>query len=335
MKRSGLLGFTLIELLTVIAIIAILAALTFAVGPRLLTMAKMRSLNATMLELRTALAQYYADNGTYPPRYGYFDPKGLARVQEGETVPPRELYFLTPYLTRLGLHNVEDYYDRFSEGYDADRDGQISVMEFSPVGVEDQTRGYQFWQDALYDGVSSNPELARMAEQGIGKRPIIYIPVNSRQFDRIKDYWLENGYFYAENWDETNPDFPRLTFPPNSYDAFVLISVGPGGDTFGVVPGPDSPGYADIVANKTARMYHILAMRAFFLATRDLNDNNALDFHYEARTTGEARIPQYTVRVNNTEITLPLPSSPPDTLPNDLPDVEAPKGYGPFIFVYQ
>ncbi len=60
-------GFTLIELLTVIAIIAILAALTFPVFARAKDSAYRNGDLSAMNNLRTALQLYRADQGGYPP----------------------------------------------------------------------------------------------------------------------------------------------------------------------------------------------------------------------------------------------------------------------------
>jgi prepilin-type N-terminal cleavage/methylation domain-containing protein len=322
MKRSGNLGFTLIELLTVIAIIAILAAITFIAGPRLIERAKLRSLDATMLELRTQLAQYYADNGTFPPTYGYVDSEKYREWQDRDPANVPEdynLYTLKPYLAFLGLHQTEAFYDNFSEGYDADRDGQISALEYSPIGnyLTAQDR-YEFDNVTLYDGLTPDVEVGRMQREDRARRPIIYVPVNLRQFKRVREYYVETGDFLQS-----------LFFPPNTYEAFVLISVGPAASTFGLTTRVDSPAYqnimtADSVINPNVRlMYHLLGLRTFFLATRDLNNNNALDFHFDARRTGEASVGEY--EVSGTDF----------TANNNLPDPIAPIGYGPYIFVYQ
>lgn len=60
-------GFTLIELLTVIAIIAILAAITFPIIGRVKDTAYRSSDSSNMNSLRTALGLYALDQGGYPP----------------------------------------------------------------------------------------------------------------------------------------------------------------------------------------------------------------------------------------------------------------------------
>ncbi|HNR30927.1 MAG TPA: type II secretion system protein [Candidatus Hydrogenedentes bacterium] len=342
MNRRTIRGFTLLELLTVIAIIAILAGITFAVFPRIRERARVRSLQATMNELRTALAQYYATHGTYPPAYGYLDFQAVANYERTSVRPADNVLFnLKPFMTFIRLHGADDHYDNFSEGYDADRDGAISLFEFSPVGAKDQATGrYSFPDTVRYNGnnASQLSEFQRMGEED--QRPLIYIPVNKRQFDRARKYWIRKAAedpagldFYALSWDPTDPMLQGVVFPPSSYDTFVLISVGPGGTTFGIPPpAPINNDQWDqatlhVMNNYPDDMYHIIGMRAYFVATRDLDDNGKLDFHFEDRRTGEARgTDTYQIIVDGSTVTVPLG--------NLLPDRRAPNGYGPYIYKY-
>ena len=334
MKRTPARGFTLIELLTVIAVIAILASITLVAAPRLIERAKLRSLDGTMRELRTVLAEYYADHGTYPPRYGYIDFEA-DRIwrEEGGPRPPDKFYFhLTPYLTKVKRFGNTDFHDNFSEGYDADRDGVISLFEYSPVGDEDQIRP-TFANDVLYNGTNGGIELDRMLQKSRERRPIIYVPVNRRQFEKARTYWLQNGDWLARNWDPSDTRLQGIAFPPATYDTFVLISVGPGGSTFGIPPkaptvsgDPDQQSTAQIMQNFPEEMYHILGLRAYFLATRDLNNNGQPDFHFEARTRGEAKIESTQVTVGGSTVVAQGF--------NRLPDPRAPLGYGPYIYSF-
>ena len=73
-------GFTLIELLTVIAIIAVLAALLFPVFNRAREQARMTACMANMHDIQLAVGQYFQDNSdNYPPLlFGYAErPDGL------------------------------------------------------------------------------------------------------------------------------------------------------------------------------------------------------------------------------------------------------------------
>lgn len=337
-------GFTLIELLTVIAIIAILAALIFAVGPRLIEMARLRALHNTMNELRSGLAQYYATHNTYPPAYGYMDFNAAKLRATVDRPPDNILFYLKPYLAFLKLHGVEDYYDNFSEGYDTDGDNQFGLFEFSPVGVQDAaTKRYTFPDQLRYAGDENAhaAEINRMRE--LRRRPIIYIPVNKRQLEKARKYWVNRAAtqdpldFYGLSWDPTDPALQGVTFPPPTYDAFVLISVGPARSTFGIVPawvdpvrGPQNEweqATQHIMDTFPDAAYHILGLRAYYLATRDLDGNDKLDFHFEDRRQGEDKDGQpYQIVVNNSTVQVPLG--------NLMPDRRAPNGYGPYVYSY-
>jgi prepilin-type N-terminal cleavage/methylation domain-containing protein len=83
-------AFTLIELLTVIAIIAVLAAITFPVFARVKLNAYKSSDISSMNAVRAALQIYREDQGGYPPALlGYITPYQYAN---GETVVPANLY---------------------------------------------------------------------------------------------------------------------------------------------------------------------------------------------------------------------------------------------------
>ena len=57
-----------------------------------------------------------------------------------------------------------------------------------------------------------------------------------------------------------------------------MVGVGPGGTTGGVVADPPAGGtYPEVYA------YHMAALRTAFLATRDWDDDNLLDFDFQDR----------------------------------------------------
>lgn len=312
--RRKILGFTLIELLTVIAIIAILAGFTFAVLPRIRERAKLRRMDNTLLQIRNAMTAYFADHNTYPPGYGFV--MWDARDRQINQVPDEQIFFLRPYTACLKIHGDRKMMDEFSEGFDTNRDGKIGLMEFLPMGTKNiATNTYTFSTELYRGNNTAGGELPRLSEWD--RRPFVYAPVNKRQFQKARRYWIEEGYFYAERWDPTDPRLSDLTFPPPVYDAYVLISVGPGGSTAGVVPEP-------LGTEPPRDVYHILALRTFFLATRDLNDNGELDFHFESRRKGEAGV-EYTVRVGNRQI----PAN------NRLPSPNEANSWGPYIFVVE
>jgi len=101
--------------------------------------------------------------------------------------------------------------------------------------------------------------------------------------------------WYAERWRPSdvfpnnvkNP-LPQLLRTPSKFDDFILISVGPGNSTGGIVtPRPNSQFVADVRAQANYNdddFYYYLALRAYFLATRDANDNRLWDFDLRNRT---------------------------------------------------
>ena len=282
MKKMYSRGFTLIELLTVIAVIAILAALTLTVGPRMIERAKMTNLNAAFHVVEAALIAYNVDFQTYPPAYGYVgfeQEKDLdGPAADGSEDP--HYYNLTPYMARMRYHGVEDMYDLFSMSYDTDNDGIIDPLEFSPVGDKKPDGTYEFDTNLPCYHAPDDVYVEEVRQLDAEKRPFIYIPVNRTQFSKVQKYWLENDP-EATTWPSADPAVSRLTFPPKKYDAFVLISVGPSGNTFGLL---DSLDWPEQIANNYRDYYHILCLRAYYLATRDLDANGELDFDFIART---------------------------------------------------
>lgn len=322
MNRALRNGFTLIELLTVIAIIAILAALTMTIGPRMIERAKMRRLESAMRQVSISLAAYYTDHSTYPPAYGYvaFEHRGNLNAPSDPAADPG-YYNLVPYMVRLRYHGNIEMYDEFSLSYDTDNDNRLSLLEFSPHGRRNPAGTYDFdWTLPRYIG-QVTPVLGEeiTLQMNADRRPFIYVPVNKQQFSRAQRYWLNHGAEYAQRWNPADPDFPQLTFPPNSYDAFVLIGMGPGAHTFGLLPDP--LGVAPESANNYRDLYHITGLRAYFLATRDLNANGVLDFDFRTRTQqGEAaQTYEFAGR----------------TINNNLPSPTMPAGFGPVILVSQ
>ncbi len=323
-------GFTLIELLTVIAIISILAGLTFTVGPRMLERARMNRVLSAMRQVDMALEAYRIDHQTYPPAYGY-----VSFAYADDMEPPDDpafhsrYYNLLPFMTRMQYHGHEDFHDDFSTSYDTVNDGRLSMLEFSPIGQRQADGSYNI--NSLlnlprYTGEAAGP-LGQEVNQQLttSPRPFVYIPVNMQQFSRAQRYWLEAGDAYAESWDPSHPLLERISFPPRTYDAFVLISVGPAGNTFGLLPEPR----ANIeMLNNGRDAYHILGMRAYFLATRDLNANGLLDFDYRARTQQGEAAQVYNVTFPNSGFDGPVNNQlPPATQMRD--------GAGPVIWQSQ
>ena len=283
-------GFTLIELLTVIAIIAILAGFVMVGVPKALERAKIADVENDLRTLQTALASYYAENDSYPPAYGYLKFGSKA----GD--PAKHRYWLEPYVVAIDHFRDFDLYDRFSPvTHDTNADGVLQRLEYSPVGHRPSGEAvvYRFI-DELYD-----PDVAPSADmqseidrQLMEERPYLYVPVNLRQFETVRKYYYkkydETGdadYMFARIWDVTDPRLATLKFPPPRYDAFVLISLGPKENSFGVIPSLDDMTTPPPVTTQEEidNLYHILSLQAYFLATRDYNDNGRLDFDYRAR----------------------------------------------------
>ncbi len=288
-------GFTLIELLVVIAIIGILAGFTLLGVGKMFERANITDCTNDFNQLRTAMTQYYTDNSSYPPAYGYlrwevhnkYDPKNY---RPGSTTLVPSDFWNRPYTVFIGQYGATELYDRFSEaGYDTNDDGVVEPSEFLPLGHTDRATGKVSFPSAIYSFHDSDYDFASMLEKmSKEERPYIYIPVNLDQFRLANRYFYENDFRYAEEWDPDNKYLKRLTFPPARYDAFVLISIGPSANTYGVATPPRPENLSDGQwAQLKPYQYHINALRIYFLATRDANDNNELDFDYMARMRGD------------------------------------------------
>jgi prepilin-type N-terminal cleavage/methylation domain-containing protein len=311
MKPFKNAGFTLIELLTVIAVIAILAAMGATVGPRMIERSKWTHFKTTCNQLKNSCSLYATKDAvksktTFPPAYGYRTPRTSNDIEE-------QCYIYKPYLAYIEQFGDEQWYDKFqASSYDTDHDGKISLLEFQPLGTKQPTGGYVFAtpfepdNQPLYNGSNLKGEVDRMKT---AHRPYVYIPVNAAQAEKAKKYWLERVMKVsgreleganAERWlpDETfsnvasgeaNNPIASLTeerFPPAKYDDFVLISPGPSETTGGILTAGEEF-MNDISGYSLTIQYHILALRAFCLATRDLNGNGKFDFDYRNRTRGD------------------------------------------------
>ncbi len=252
-----------------------------------------------------ALQQYRAEHGTFPAAYGFIR-RDMAH-RDHNRVSERDYYHLQSYTAALALYEEGAFNDPHATSGDANGDGRISLLEFVPT--EGESRRY------LGKGFDEAVRKIKAAST----RPLIYAPVNLAQFEKAKAFWLSRGEFRAESWNNSHPILRGMQFTPPVYDACVLISVGPGGSTGGVaapemVRGRQRNGRWDL-----RTVYHIAALRAYFLATRDLNENGLPDLEYNARTQqGEGAL-TYTVN-----------GKPVD---NKLPDPANPDGDGPLVWV--
>lgn len=309
-------GFTLIELLTVIAIIAILAGIIFTALPRVRERAKLTRLTSVFNGIRTALVTYAAKpgNGGYPPAYGFLNNAARGKSANVVSQDPALYYYTKPYGVFIELAKAQDIYDNFAESADWDKDGVLSPLEYAPIGIEDPATNKVTYTNQLYTGPGSVP-MEEAEQLKATETPVRYVPVNLTQFARAKKFWVENAKDpLARTWDPSAPELANMTFPPPKYDAYVLISVGPGFDSFGVLADPPQGAPA-------AYAYHIAALRTYFLATRDLDNDGALDFDFDSANT--QRTSTYTVTLKNGQTY---------QADNLLPSATAPAGYGPKIF---
>jgi type II secretory pathway pseudopilin PulG len=267
-------------LLTVIAIMGILMGLVAVGLPKALMNAKIADVETDMQGLFTALTTYMAEHGTYPPRYGYLK-RGWDRggLDPSDPADIPKVYFLEPYMSRIGYFGAFDVYDRFSlDSHDTNGDNVLQPLEFCPSGVYVAARDrVEFLDDVIYNGPGTVPaeEAKQLNEQG----PYVYLPVNLDQFRKVKRAVARTGDLTGQSvdWDALWTSL-NLRFPPPKYDAFVLISVGPRERTFGILN----------VAETGDDRYHKMALRAYYLATRDINNggegNDRLDFDWRTRT---------------------------------------------------
>ena len=273
-------GFTLIELLTVIAIISILAGMITVGLGRMREKARITRAYSEMSGIRTELVAYFTKHReTFPPAYGYL----LVSVpeDENENLPDDQQYCLRPYMAFIGQFRAEGLYDEFSVSHDTNKNGIIDLLEYSPLGNKTGADRYEF-PTTIYD-TPRPPTGGELNE----KRPYVYIPVNRDQAKKVAKYYYRVAFtdnraeeaMNARVWDPDAPELQSLRFPPVRYDAFVLIGVGPVENTWGVVPGPaqGEPGDSD------PEIYHIRALRAYYLATRDANENMKPDFDFKSR----------------------------------------------------
>lgn len=177
------LGFTLIELLTVIAIIAILAAVTFPVYARAKDSAFRNSDMANMNAIRTSLQLYRVDQGGYPPALlGYvtlYDASG--GVVTNNVIPASQLKSYL-YPKRIdSVATLQPRYARFKE-----QDFTTAVWP----NQDPRTVGSAPILDLNGDGQISGADDLANARQAYG-------PTQTVQGPTPQDpYTIGNAYFY-------------------------------------------------------------------------------------------------------------------------------------------
>jgi len=264
-------GFTLIELLTVIFIIGLLAAILIPAVSRARMTAKVGAAEADLRSLATALSDYQIDHATLPPMAG-------CPVRD---IDPGHPTFVFPYIARLGLIDQEmrpSFYDRWSSSEDLNANLALD-------GIAEDRPQFRVINTITKEGVWELNEV-------LDRRPVPYqyFPVNSNNLRKFRQWLAAN-----------NPDDPRadgnydisvLTAPIESggagipaltdgsgnvvgfntpfYDRFVVFSLGPDQTDHDIIP-------------RNATSMDELRLRAYYRATLDLNNNDALDFNYRDR----------------------------------------------------
>jgi type II secretion system protein G len=281
-------GFTLIELLTVIFIIGLLAAILIPAISKVREKARIGAAEADLRSVATALSAYQIDNGSLPPRAGcpmaYFVNAQLDGQFPSVDYELHELW--KPYLERCELIGADvqgKFYDRWSRSEDLNKNQKIEVPYGSLGEAMAEDRPVRFIVDAIAGFHLFRPPNGIIDR---GQVPYQYFPVNSNNFGKFRqilsvmvqlnedDVYANRPYTMAEL---TNPrgeldiDIDGLALPAQRYDRFVLFSLGPRESDQGIVPrNADNP--------------DDLRLRAFFRATRDLNNNQTFDFDFRARS---------------------------------------------------
>lgn len=176
-----------------------------------------------------------------------------------------------------------------------------------------------------------------------GQVPFVYIPVNTAEFDKVKKF-LEGqsnlaAKYYAKGVSLTGPPLNLSpTSPPPTYDAYVLLSVGPAPTRVKGTQEYDyggicvTDGHGNLVAEPGDPSPEISALRAYFRATRDANNNGLLDFDFRARANqGEGKETAYEKIPGkpDSELVYHLPREVND---NGTSNSSTATSYGPLIF---
>jgi len=281
-------GFTLIELLTVIFIIGLLAAILIPAVSKVREKAKISAAEADLRSVSTALSDYLIDSGTLPPRAGcpmaYF-----VNAQTNEEFPSvdYELHELwKSYLARLDLIGKDvrgNFYDRWSSSEDLNRNQRVQVPYGSPGEAMAEDRPMRVTIDPIAGFELFAPPNGIIDR---GQVPYQYFPVNSTNISKFRQILsvmvqqnedtvnADRAYTIAEL---TNPsgelgiEMQGLTLPAQRYDRYALFSLGPQASDQGIIPrNADNP--------------DDLRLRAYYRATRDLNDNQIFDFNFKDRS---------------------------------------------------
>ena len=271
-RRSSLTAKEFLGLVAAIVVFGLASAFLVAGGPSR-SFERLVRAEANMDNVAKSLAWFAAQNGNvigYPPAYGYLNSEALGKPVESLTDSD---HVLEPYTATTGIHAIENGYQvpKWAMSFDNNGDGKLGLMEYLPIGSKASSGEDFIFSTTLYTG--QNTPQSDDVKQVAGQleedrlRPYVYVPFNTQQLKAVRAYWTTHSDALGESFDRSDPLLAPLTFPPETYDGFVLIGNGPGGNDGGLT-GVDPPGRPGVDYDEHY-VYHVLGLRIAFLATRD------------------------------------------------------------------
>lgn len=181
-------GFTLIELLTVIAIIAILAAVIFPVAMRAKDSAYRSSDISHMNELRSALQLYRADQGAFPPAILGYATVYTSGPYSGQVIPADQL---KTFLYPKRVPNI----DTFKPAYDKVPRNLVTTAVWP--GQDPSAVGSSPQLDLNGDGVLTSADDLPCARQAYGPSTQVTANPNDPGSTPL-EYYKVSGYDVAQ-----------------------------------------------------------------------------------------------------------------------------------------
>jgi len=212
-KIQNSAAFTLIELLVVISIIAVLAAFTIPVMKSLKKQQYIRNAQAEMQQLETALDNYKAKYGAYPPSNTnyYTTPPGLTNSQL-----PQLFYELSGMTNNNGTYYTLDGGSQLAANAVGTAYGVTGFINCSRGSGEESSYAKNFLSGLsakqIYYPVTNNFVATTMLVTSVGGPDPNYQPLSVS----------------GQNVPGLNPF--RYVYPgvnnPNSYDLWIQLSIG-------------------------------------------------------------------------------------------------------------